>query len=313
MRPVVSNLLAHAAKILLTLFGITVLSFLLGHIAPGDPAYAVLSADGVSVPTDEQLNRVREALGLNLPIWSQYGLWLRAVFSGNIGTSYMTGRSILSELQLRLPVTLTLSAAAMAVMLIGSLILGYWLALHRDSFADRFFLWLSGIFAAVPNFLLALGLIFLFAETLHWLPTSGLTGPRSLILPSLSIAMGAIMMNARLLRTALLEAFGEAYFTVARAKGFSYQFAAWKHVLPNAVAAMIPLWSNYLMAILGGSAVAEHVFALPGMGQWILKAIHAHDYPAVQAYVLVMGVICLIVFTVSDLTHLLVQPRLRRG
>ena len=306
-------LLRHLIQGVLTFFGITVLSFLLGQLAPGDPAYAILASDGVSVPTQEQLDQVRQALGLDRSLIEQYARWLGQLLQGNIGVSFMSNRSIAHELMLRAPVTAQLSLLAIAIMVITSIPLGLLLAMHANSLIDRIFLGLTSIFSALPGFLVALVLVLVFAETLRVLPTSGYRGPGSLILPALAISMSSTTQITRVLRADLLTTFGAEYFEMARAKGFSFRFAAAKHALPNALASVLSLWGNYFGGILGGSTVAESIFALPGLGQWILKSINAHDYPAVQAYVVAMGLCCLAVFLLVDTVQLLIQPRLRQA
>lgn len=296
----------------LTLFGITVLSFLLGHIAPGDPAYAVLASDGVDLPTDAQLAEVRQVLGLDRSLVEQYLLWVSQLLHGNIGVSFMTNRTIESELLLRIPVTVQLSVFAIVLLVASSLPLGLFLAMHKDTLVDRLFLGLTSIFSAVPGFLVALILVLIFAEALKVLPTSGYRGLTSLILPALAVSMSSTTQITRVLRADLLVTFGEEYFEMARAKGFSFRFTAIKHALPNAFSSVLSLWGNYFVGILGGSTVAESIFALPGLGQWILKSINSHDYPAIQAYVVVMGVFCLVIFFLVDLAQMLVQPQLRR-
>lgn len=306
-------LFRHLIQGLLTLLGITMLSFLLGHIAPGDPAYAILASDGVTVPSEEQLQAVRERLGLDRSLVEQYFLWLGQLLRGNIGVSFMTNRLIQQELLLRVPVTVQLSMLAIAIVVATSVPMGLLLALHKDSPVDRLFLAVTSVFSAVPGFLVALCLILVFAEGLRWLPTSGFRDSSSLILPALAISLGSTTQITRVLRAELLAAFGAEYFESARAKGFSFRLAAVKHALPNALSSVLTLWGNYFIAILGGSAIAESIFALPGLGQWVLKSINSHDYPAIQAYVVVMGVLCLAVFLIVDLLQLAIQPRLRRA
>lgn len=304
-------MLRHLIQGVLTLLGITVLSFLLGHIAPGDPAYAVLASDGVSVPTEEQLAEVRQVLGLDRSLVEQYLLWLNQLLHGNVGVSFMTNRRIETELILRIPVTMKLSLLAIGLVVATSLPIGLYLAMHQGSLIDRIFLALTSVFSAIPGFLVALILIIIFAETLKVLPTSGYRGPSSLILPAVAISASSATQITRVLRADLLTTFGEEYFQMARAKGFSFRFAAAKHALPNALAGVLSLWGNYFIGILGGSAIAESIFALPGLGQWILKSINSHDYPAIQAYVVVMGIFCLVIFFVIDMLQMLVQPKLR--
>ncbi len=306
---IVSRLLTS----LLTLLGITVLSFVLGQLAPGDLAYSIAGQDPTASPSDEEIAAIRTELGLDKPISIQYINWLKDLLGGKLGTSFMSNKTISSELRLRIPVTINLSLLALLFLIVFSLPLGFLQAVYKDSLFDKVFLFLSSIFSATPSFLLGIFFIIIFAQNLRWFATSGYQNFKSLILPALTISLSSIMMIARILRNDLIENFNENYFLMSRAKGFRYTFAAFKHALPNAMVTLFSLWSNYLLMVLGGSTIAENVFALPGLGQWILKSINAHDYPAVQAYVLIMGVFCVVIYFISDILMLFIQPKLRKG
>ncbi len=298
---------------LLTLIGITVLSFVLGHLAPGDPIYAMLSQDDSDILTEQEIQSAKKELGLDKSIPVQYYNWISNVVKGNIGKSYMTDRDIYDELKERLAITLKLSALAIFFLIFCSVPLGFLLAIKKDTWFDKIFLFISSIFSAIPSFLIAIFFIIIFAQELKIFATSGYSGLKSLILPAITISLSSIMMISRILRSELLATFGENYFLMSRSKGFTYSFSAFKHSLPNALATVIALWSNYFLAILGGSTIAENIFALPGLGQWILKSINSHDYPAIQGYILIMGVLCIAIFMITDLLLLLVQPKLRKS
>lgn len=298
---------------LLTLIGITILSFILGKISPGDLAYSIAMQDSTANPTEQEIEEIREDIGLNRPITVQYVDWIKDLLGGDLGSSFMSDKEITTELTLRIPVTIKLSLMAMFFLIIFSLPLGFFQAVYKDSLFDKVFLFISSIFSAIPSFLLGIFFIIIFAQKLRWFATSGYEDLSSLILPALTISLSSTMMIARILRNDLLEIFNESYFLMARSKGLSYYWATFKHALPNALVTLFSLWSNYFLAILGGSTIAENVFALPGLGQWILKSIHAHDYPAVQAYVLIMGVFCVSIYFITDLLLVFIQPKLRKG
>ena len=306
----------YCAKKLLSLFpvllGITLAAFLLGVISPGNPAELALSQGGYQ-PTEEQIQEMEHQMGLDLPLPAQYLRWVGRALTGDLGQSYASGRPVLTELMLRLPTTLLLAGAAMALCLGGGLALGCVAAACRSRWPDRVIGGFTALQLSLPAFWLALLLVLLFAEILGWLPTSGLRSPKGLLLPALVLSWAPMASAARLTRSALLEQLARPYCLAARARGVSRVRLIWHNALPNALPPVVSLLGNTLGGLLGGSVVVESIFALPGLGAYALSAVTNRDYPALQGYVLVTGLVYVAVTTGVDLISMVLDPRIRLG
>lgn len=295
------------------LVGISLLAFILGLLAPGDPAELVLSQSGLDVPTEAQISAMRAELGLDRPVYQQYCSWLGQVLQGDLGSSFSTGRDILQELLLRLPVTVELALLALLLAAVGGIACGTLCAVYKDTALDNVLLFITNALLAVPGFWLALLLILLFSETLRWLPTSGSEGLRSYILPALSISLATLATVCRYMRSSLLRELAAPYFTVARLRGISSCRLLLFYALPNALPPVLALLGNYLAAVLGGSVIAESIFALPGISSLALEAIRFRDYPVLQAYVLFTGWLLVLITLAVDLLLFYFNPKLRTG
>lgn len=307
----------YACKRILTavpvLIGISMLAFLLGVLSPGDPAEFVLNQDGMYAPTEEQLAAMRAELGLTRPLWVQYGSWLAQAVQGNLGTSYITGRDIWQEIVLRLPTTMELAVLALAIAGIGGVALGIICAVYRGSVFDNAVKNLTNIMLSVPSFWLALVMILIFSEILRLLPTSGSESIKHFILPAFVLSFATMGTVCRFMRGALLAEFGRQYFLVARVRGISRMKLVAVYALPNAIIPVIALLGNYFASVLGGSVIAESIFAIPGISSMALEAIRYRDYPVLQAYVLVSGWILIMVMVAVDLVIAWLNPRVKLG
>ena len=218
-------MISYCCKRILTavpvLLGISLLAFILGVLSPGDPAEFVLNQDGLYAPSEEQLEAMREELGLNKPLWLRYGLWLMGVLQGDLGSSYITGRDIAAEIAQRLPVTLELAVLALLMAGVGGIFLGSICAVYRGSFFDNFFKNLTNVMLSIPGFWLALILILIFSEQLRWLPTSGTGSLKYFLLPAFVLAFATMSTVCRFMRGALLTEFGRQYFLVAKVRGIN--------------------------------------------------------------------------------------------
>lgn len=299
-------------SLLPVLLGITLAAFLLGVVSPGNPAELALSQGGYQ-PTEEQIQEMEHQMGLDLPLPAQYLRWVGRALTGDLGQSYASGRPVLTELMLRLPVTLLLAGAAMALCLGGGLALGCVAAACRGRWPDRVIGGFTALQLSLPAFWLALLLVLLFAETLGWLPTSGLRSPKGILLPALVLSWAPMASAARLTRSALLEQLARPYCLAARARGVSRVRLIWHNALPNALPPVVSLLGNTLGGLLGGSVVVESIFALPGLGAYALSAVTNRDYPALQGYVLVTGLVYVAVATGVDLISMVLDPRIRLG
>ena len=294
------------------LVGISLIAFILGVISPGDPAELALSQGGAEV-TPERLAETREELGLNDPLYTQYFRWLAGAVHGNLGTSIKTKRPVSGELALRLPITLRLAAYSVSFACTFGLLVGILSAAWKDKPFDWIIKGLVNVMLSFPAFWLALLMILLFAETLGWLPTSGIGGLRHMLMPSLvlSCAVGAEL--ARLVRASVVAEFGKQYYHAASARGIGKAALILRSALPNAILPTITMLGNYLGGILGGSVVVETLFALPGIGSYAIDAIYARDYTALQGYVLLTGFLFVAITSAVDIICMLFDPKIRLG
>ncbi len=303
-------------RIILTLpvlLGISLLAFVLGVLSPGDPAEFALNQNGLDAPTDAQIAGMRAELGLDRPAYAQYLAWMGRALQGDLGSSYINGRDILQELLLRLPTTMELAALALFLTAVLGVALGILCAVCRGRWLDDAVQFGTNIMLAVPGFWLALLLILLFGEILRLLPTSGGEGLQSFILPALAVSFSTMATVCRFMRSSLLKEFGEQYFVIARARGLSKFNLLVKYALPNAALPVVALLGNYLASLVGGSVIAESIFALPGISSMALEAIRFRDYPVLQAYVLLTGWLVGMITLGVDLLMFYLNPKIKTG
>ena len=293
------------------LLGITMAAFLLGHIAPGDPVDDALVRIAVEFPTEQDRAEMRHKLGLDQPLPVQYISWLGRVLHGDLGTSYVKKQPIADELLRRLPVTVKVSLAALGLAVFVGVGSGILMASAQGTWVDNVLRAMSTLLLSVPSFWFALFLITLFAETLHWLPTSGNGGIRYMVLPAFALAAANIGSTSRITRSTMLSELGEQYIVVANAKGLSVRAVVLGHAFRNSLVPIITMIGNYFGGILGGSAIIENIFALPGLGSYVLSAIQNRDYPVIQAYVLLTGTIFVVVTLCIDILYVVVNPKIR--
>ncbi|MBS1384958.1 MAG: ABC transporter permease [Clostridiales bacterium] len=294
------------------LIGISLAAFLLGRIAPGDPVDDALFRIGIEFPTEADRAAMRAELGLDRPLPEQYLRWLGDALRGDLGESYTDGRDIARELMRRLPITLKVSLAAMVSAILFGVGGGVLMAACRGTWVDAVLKALSTLLLSVPGFWLALFLITVFAEWLHLLPTSGLDrGIFSLILPAVALSAANVGSTSRFTRGNILAQMGEQYIVVANAKGISQKAVMLGHAFRNSLVPIVTLIGNYFGGILGGSTIIENIFAIPGLGSYVLSAINNRDYPVIQGYVLLTGATFVLITLAIDLLYILVNPKIR--
>lgn len=299
------------ALALIVLVGITILAFGLGVISPGDPAEIALNQTGIMEPTVEQIKAMHEQLGLDKPLYIQYFIWLKNVCSGDLGISFATGNSIISELLLRIPVTLKLALMAVLWTSFLGISIGVLSAINKDEWFDELFKIVTNIMLAIPSFWLALLLILLFCEILKLFPISEGDSLQDLILPSFVVAFSTIGVVIRFTRNLLLLEFSKQYFIIAKLRGINKFTLIFKYAIPNIIIPLLALLGNYLANILGGSIIAENIFALQGLGTLALQAINYRDYPVLQAYVLISGLILVIITNFVDVLIAKLDPKIK--
>lgn len=296
-------------RLLVSVWVLVTAAFLMIHLVPGDPVRAAL---GPSAP-QSLIDARREALGLNAPLWNQYGSYLGGLFTGDLGTSISNGLPVSAIIGNRLPATAELAVLAFCVAIAVAVPLGLVMAVitrgGRRPRGELAFASSATVIGAIPEFLLAVGLVYLFAVTLPVLPVAGRTGVTSYILPVLALAMGPAAILSRITRVEVLAILDCDYVRTARAKRLPPYRIYLRHALPNAVTATITLGGLLLSALVAGTVLVENVFAWPGLGSTIVQSILAKDYPTVQGVVLVYGAGVLLVNLIVDIALALLDPR----
>ena len=294
---------------------VAVVVFTLIHMVPGDPA-AVMVGD-LDDPT--VLEDVREQLGLNEPLPTQFGIWFSNVLQGELGTSIMTGEDVLDAMLKRFTVTAQIVAFSITLAIAIAIPVGMLAAWKQNSKIDLFTMFMVILGVSVPSFWVGILLILLFGVELNWLPTIGYVsigenlaqGIRYLILPVAALLLGEMASLARMMRSSTIEVLRLEYITHARAKGLSEGAVLWRHALPNSFAPVLTVLGLMLGSLLGGAVVIESVFTLPGLGRFLVDGIYARDYPVVQGTLLLVAGIYVVTNLVVDLLYPIFDPRVR--
>jgi peptide/nickel transport system permease protein len=308
---VTGYLVRRLAYLVPVLLGVSVLSFGIGRLAPGDPARDVIARVTGRQPTEREVRAERHRLRLDRPLVVQYGSWLRDAARGDLGVSYSTGEPVARAVGETLPLTLELAGAALLLAVAFGIPLGLVAAARSWSWIDHAVRVFALVAASVPAFWLGYLLILALAVNVHLFPAFGTGGLSHLVLPVCTLALFDIAALARLTRAALLEVFGEDWIRTARAKGLSRRRILIRHALRPALNPLVT-WSGMNFAyLLGYSVVVETVFAWPGLGYSTVLAIQARDYPFVQAFVLLMGAVFVFVNLGVDLLYTWIDPRIR--
>ena len=287
---------------------VVILVFTLMQLTPGDPAEVILG----TTATSEQIEELRGELGLNDPYIVQLLRYMKEVFiQFDFGTSYISKVSISAELATRYPYTLVFAVAGMVLSLGIGIPLGVNAAVHQNSIADYGTMAIALIGTSLPGFWFALVLILLFSSKLGWLPAYGVGGIQFWIMPIISTAFAGITTMARQMRSGMLEVIHSDYITMAKSKGVKKKAVIYKHALPNALIPVITVASMSFGTSLGGTLIAETIFAIPGVGVYIVNAVNNRDYPVVQGGVIVLAITFSIIMLLCDLVIAAVDPRVK--
>jgi len=289
---IVRRLLATIPVLLLVTAGV----FTLLHLTPGDPIDAMM-AESVDATVKETL---RKELGLDRPIPVQYVAWMGRVLRGDLGRSIRNGEPVIENVGRRIRPSLQLALMAMTISLAIAFPVGIMSAVRHNRPVDRVGTTFALFGICMPNFLLALLLIFLFGVTLRWLP-----------LPAVTLGLALASVVTRTLRSSLLEALAEDYVRTARAKGLSEGRVVRGHVLKNALIPVVTVLGLQLGTLIGGAVITEYVFALPGVGRLVVDAVFARDYPLVQGVVLLIAVGFIVSNLLVDVLYGFIDPRIR--
>jgi peptide/nickel transport system permease protein len=312
-----SYLLRRTAFLVLTLLMASVALFLLLRLLPGDPANALLSVGA----TDEQIAAARHQIGSDQPLLTQFWSWLGQLATLHLGTSFVSTLPVGPEIASRLVVTVPLTLAAFVLAVVIAVPVGFLAAYRARTWYGSVLGVVSQLGIAVPAFWLGLLLIALFALRLRVLPAGGFpTGDwsdparavRSLVLPVVTVALIMSASLIRYVRSATLDVIGSDYLRTARALGSSFVAAMWRHGLRNAAAPVVSILGIELATTFLGAVVVESVFALPGLGSMLVRAVAQHDYPVIQGVLFVSTFGVLVIGFFADIAQRVIDPRLRR-
>ena len=301
------------ATALVTLLLVTVVTYAIIFVAPGDPAELTLRELLGQPPTDAQIEAFRAEHGLDEPFYVQYLGWLADLLRGDLGESYYHGRSVGELLVARLPVTLALAAGGMAVSLAIAVPTGVASALHPNSPIDHASQLFALVGVAMPNFWLGYVLIFILALGAGWVPVSGHGSPAHLVLPSLTLGTGLAAVQTRLIRSAMLDVLDAEFVDAARARGVRERVVVYRHALRNALLPVVTVVGLQLGFLLNGAVIVEIVFQRPGVGMLLVEAVFDRDFPVVQGVTLLAGVLFVVLNVGTDLLYRHLDPRISLG
>ncbi len=297
-------------RLLLTipvLLGVATLVFSLIHLVPGDPVQAMLGDSA----TPQDVADVRARLGLDRPIYVQYGTFLRSAARGNLGTSLRTNQAVTSAIAERMPATFELAVAAMLVATAIALPLGIVAAVRAGTAVDYGATTLALIGISIPNFWLGPLMAIVFSITLGWLPVSGRGTAAHLVLPAITLGAPLAAVLARMTRASVIEELRELYVTAARARGVSRLRAIVRHAFRNSLIPIVTVLGLQFGAVLTGAVITETIFAWPGVGRLLIQSISFRDYPMVQGCILLIAITYVAMNLVTDLVYGLLDPRIR--
>lgn len=294
--------------------GISLLAFLLGVLAPGDPAAALYrQLTGRPAADPAALAQFRAEYGLNDPLPVRYLHWAGAAVQGNLGTSYRSGRPILTELASGFAASLQLALGGLLITILIALPLGIVAAVWHDTLPDLLLRLFALVGAAMPAYWLAYLFILLFSVRLRWLPVQATGSWQALILPCVTLGIGGAATLSRLLRSSLLDVLNEDYIRTARGKGLRERGVVLRHALRNALIPAITVLGGLFGSLLAGAVIVETVFARPGLGVLVTNAISFRDYPVIQGVVLLGGTLFVLINLLVDLSYTWIDPRIRLG
>lgn len=292
------------------LLGITFLAFLLIYLSPSDPVSVRMSAGGISV-SPEIMESMRRSMGLDRPLLVQYGDWLWNILHGNMGKSYITDADVLDQILKALPYTLKMAGASLLLTLCISIPVGILTAAMQNSKFDYVVRIMAFVGNALPNFIIALCLMFIFSYRLGWIPVLATTKPIGLILPALTLALVMSSRYIRQIRAAMLDELGKGYVVGLRSRGLSETTILYKNVLKNIMVTVITLTGISLGSLLGGTVIVETVFTWPGLGSLIMEGISQRDYPVVQAVIVWMASAFMVVNLLTDISYTVFNPKIK--
>ncbi len=295
----------------LVIFAVSIFTFLLIHLAPGDPRILMAMSRFGNDITPEQIEWIGKEMGLSAPIHTQYIIWLVHLFEGDLGSSIRSDQPVISEILTHLPATLELGLAGFVLSLLISLPLGIAAAIKQNSFFDNAITGASILFISLPGFWLALLLILLFSVKLGLLPVCGRGGIEHMVLPVTVLALGMAATTTRLTRTCMLEVLRQDYILAARGKGLSEKIIIFRHALKNALLPITTYSGIKLARTFQVTVIIETIFAWEGIGKLMVDSCFARDFPMIQGCVLLVGGVFVLINFIVDILYMYLNPRIR--
>lgn len=292
------------------LFGISIFTFLIIHLVPGDPVQLFAGDKPLSA---QQETQIRHQYGLDRPLYEQYTSYISGVLHGDFGAGLHSKRPVIDSLREALGPTLQLALAGVIVAVVFGLLLGIFAALFHNTWLDSLAMVIALLGVSVPVFYLGLLLLLFLSFKIHIFPATGSEGIRNLILPGFVVGFSSAAYIARLVRSSMLETLRQDYVVTARAKGLSERVVITGHALRNALIPTITFMGLQFAGLLGGAIVTEQVFSRPGLGRVAITAINNRDFPVIQGVVLVAAATYVVVNLLVDLSYAIFDPRIRYG
>lgn len=307
---ILKNILSRIGQMIIVLFVLSTITFVLMKLTPGDPVDKILHLDVANV-SSEQIEATKQKLGLDQPVVIQYIQWLGQIVQLNFGTSYQTGEPVINELIYYTPPTAFIAILTIIIVFIVAVPLGIIAAKYYHTWIDTLIRTVTSFTVSIPSFFLGTLLIYVFAQKLNLLPSSGLDSLAGYVLPVIALSIGMSAYYVRLMRSNLVELYQSKEVEAARLRGMSERYILWKDLFKPAIIPVVTVLGMSIGSLIGGTVVIENLFSIPGIGHFLVDSIRARDYPVVQGAVLMIGFLVVLANTISDLLLLWLDPKRR--
>lgn len=307
---ILKNILSRIGQMIIVLFVLSTITFILMKLTPGDPVDKILHLDVANV-SSEQIEATKQKLGLDQPVVIQYIQWLGQIVQLNFGTSYQTGEPVINELIYYTPPTAFIAILTIIIVFIVAVPLGIIAAKYYHTWIDTLIRTVTSFTVSIPSFFLGTLLIYVFAQKLNLLPSSGLDSLAGYVLPVIALSIGMSAYYVRLMRSNLVELYQSKEVEAARLRGMSERYILWKDLFKPAILPVVTVLGMSIGSLIGGTVVIENLFSIPGIGHFLVDSIRARDYPVVQGAVLMIGFLVVLANTISDLLLLWLDPKRR--
>lgn len=303
---------SRLSQLFIMLFVLSFFTFLLMKITPGDPIRSILKVDDVSVTTEKE-EQLKKEYGFDEPILKQYGDWIINVAQFDLGESLISKKPVSELILERLPATLALAMGGLSVLFLISIPLGVISALYENRWPDYIGRWFALVGASIPSFWLGLLLMYFFSLKLQWLPMMGRGTFAHFVLPSITLGIAMAPMYITLLRERLITILQSPYIEAAKARGISRSRILFFHAFRGSLIPLVTMFGLSLGSLLGGLSVIEILFSWPGMGELIVQAVTQRDYPLIQGFIIVIGLLIVVTNLLVDLLYMIINPQVQQG